>query len=70
MIGSGTTTSLVVAALRRLHPDVDITVMVDARGPQREGRRRRKLPAHLAVDERSIAIALEDRDSTPQHQAA
>ena len=60
VIGSGTTTSLVVAALRRLHPDVDITVMVDARGPQREGRRRRKLPAHLAVDERSIALALED----------
>jgi threonine dehydrogenase-like Zn-dependent dehydrogenase len=60
VIGSGTTTRLVVAALRRLHPDVDITVMVDARGPQRGGRRRRKLPAHLAVDERSIGIALEE----------
>jgi threonine dehydrogenase-like Zn-dependent dehydrogenase len=60
VIGSGTTTRLVVAALRRLHPDVDITVMVDARGPQRAGRRRRKLPARMAVDERSIASALQD----------
>jgi threonine dehydrogenase-like Zn-dependent dehydrogenase len=59
VIGSGTTTRLVIAALRRLHPDVDITVLVDARGPRRAGRRRRKLPAHLAVDERGIAIALE-----------
>jgi len=59
VIGSGTTTRLVIAALRRLHPDVDITVMVDARGPQRTGRRRRKLPAHLAVDESSVARALE-----------
>jgi threonine dehydrogenase-like Zn-dependent dehydrogenase len=59
VIGSGTTTRLVIAALRRLHPDVDITVLVDARGPRRSGRRRRKLPAHLAVDEHGIAIALE-----------
>jgi threonine dehydrogenase-like Zn-dependent dehydrogenase len=59
VIGSGTTTRLVVAALRRLHPDVDITVMVDARGPRRSGRRRRTVPAHLAVDERGIALALE-----------
>jgi threonine dehydrogenase-like Zn-dependent dehydrogenase len=59
VIGSGTTTRLVVAALRRLHPDVDITVLVDARGPQRTGRRRRKLPAHLAVDERIVTSALE-----------
>jgi threonine dehydrogenase-like Zn-dependent dehydrogenase len=59
VIGSGTTTRLVVAALRRLHPDVDITVLVDARGPRRAGRRQRKLPAHLAVDERGIALALE-----------
>lgn len=59
VIGSGTTTRLLVAALRRLHPDVDITVLVDARGPRRAGRHRRKLPAHLAVDERGIAIALE-----------
>jgi L-iditol 2-dehydrogenase len=59
VIGSGTTTRLVIAALRRLHPDVDITVMVDARGPQRAGRRRRTLPAHLAVDEGSIARALQ-----------
>jgi threonine dehydrogenase-like Zn-dependent dehydrogenase len=59
VIGSGTTTRLVIAALRRLPPDVDITVLVDARGPQRSGRRRRKLPAHLAVDETSVARALE-----------
>lgn len=58
VIGSGTTTRLVIAALRRLHPDVDITVLVDARGPQRAGRRRRKLPAHLAVDEGAVARAL------------
>jgi L-iditol 2-dehydrogenase len=60
VIGSGTTTRLVVAAIRRLHPDVDITVLVDARGPRRAGRRRRKLPAHLAVDDGSIALALQD----------
>lgn len=58
VIGSGTTTRLLVAALRRLHPDVDITVIVDARGPQRSGRRRRKLPNRLAVDERGVAGAL------------
>jgi threonine dehydrogenase-like Zn-dependent dehydrogenase len=58
VIGSGTTTRLLVAALRRLHPDIDITVVVDARGPQRSGRRRRKLPAHLAPDERAVASAL------------
>ena len=58
VIGSGTTTRLLVAALRRLHPDTDITVVVDARGPQRAGRRRRKLPGHLALDERSVATAL------------
>ncbi len=60
VIGSGTTTRLVVAALRRLHPDVDVTVMVDARGPLRSGRRRRKLPRHLAVDDTGIAAALGD----------
>jgi threonine dehydrogenase-like Zn-dependent dehydrogenase len=58
VIGSGTTTRLLVAALRRLHPDIDITVVVDARGPQRLGRRRRKLPAHLAPDEGVVAAAL------------
>jgi threonine dehydrogenase-like Zn-dependent dehydrogenase len=60
VIGSGTTTRLVVAALGRLHPDVDITVMVDARGPGRAGRRRRKLPARMAPDEHTIAAALEE----------
>jgi threonine dehydrogenase-like Zn-dependent dehydrogenase len=60
VIGSGTTTRLVVAALRRLHPDVDITVIVDARGSQRNGRRRRKLPAHMAADERSVTAGLEE----------
>jgi threonine dehydrogenase-like Zn-dependent dehydrogenase len=60
VIGSGTTTRLVVASLRRLHPDVDITVLVDARGPQRAGRRRRKLPARMAVDEHSVTSALQD----------
>ena len=59
VIGSGTTTRLVIAALRRLHPDVDITVVVDARGPQRAGRRRRALPGGSGVDERSVALALE-----------
>ncbi len=59
VIGSGTTTRLVIAALRRLHSDVDITVLVDARGPQRGGRRLRRLPAHLAVDEGTVARALE-----------
>ncbi|MGH7723570.1 MAG: zinc-dependent alcohol dehydrogenase [Candidatus Dormibacteria bacterium] len=58
VIGSGTTTRLVVAALRRLHPSVDITVMVDARGPHRLGRRRRKLPSHLAIDDHGSALAL------------
>lgn len=58
VIGSGTTTRLVVAALRRLHPDVDISVIVDARGPQRSGRRRRKLPARMAVDGQSTSAAL------------
>lgn len=58
VIGSGTTTRLLVAALRRLHPDIDITVVVDARGPQRAGRRRRKLPGHHGLDERSVAAAL------------
>lgn len=60
VIGSGTTTRLAVAALRRLHPDVDITVIVDARGPMRSGRRRRKLPGRLVVDESSVAVALEN----------
>ena len=60
VIGSGTTTRLVVAALRRLHPEVDITVVVDARGPQRAGRRRRKLPGHMALDEGAVAAALTD----------
>ncbi|MEO8897676.1 MAG: zinc-binding dehydrogenase [Candidatus Dormibacter sp.] len=73
VIGSGTTTRLLVAALRRLHPDVDITVVVDARGPQRSGRRRRKLRGEPAADERIVAAALRDlgaarvwRD-TPDH---
>jgi L-iditol 2-dehydrogenase len=60
VIGSGTTTRLVIAALCRLHPDVDITVIVDARGSQRAGRRRRKLPGRLAVDERGLSPALEE----------
>lgn len=59
VIGSGTTTRLLVAALRRLHPDVDITVVVDARGPQRSGRRRRKLPGRCA-DDRIVATALRE----------
>jgi threonine dehydrogenase-like Zn-dependent dehydrogenase len=72
VIGSGTTTRLLVAALRRLHPDVDVTVVVDARGQQRSGRRRRKLPGHMAIDERSIASGLRELGaarvwrSTPQ----
>ncbi|MHB8717954.1 MAG: alcohol dehydrogenase catalytic domain-containing protein [Candidatus Dormibacteria bacterium] len=45
VIGSGTTTRLLVAALSRLHPDVDITVILDARGPSRRGRRSRRMPA-------------------------
>ena len=60
VIGSGTTTRLVVAALRRLHPDVEITVVVDARGPRRSSRRKRRLPSRMAIDERTIAVALED----------
>lgn len=61
VIGSGTTTRLLVAALRRLHPDVDITVVLDSRGPQRGGRRRRRLPGHLgAVDETAISAAFAD----------
>lgn len=60
VIGSGTTTRLLVAALRRLHPDVDVTVVVDARGPQRSGRRRRKLPGRQAVDDRAVTSALRD----------
>ena len=60
VIGSGTTTRLLVAALRRLHPDIDITVVIDARGPHRTGRRRRKLPGRMALDERAVASALFD----------
>jgi threonine dehydrogenase-like Zn-dependent dehydrogenase len=60
VIGSGTTTRLVVASLRRLHPDVDVTVMVDGRGPERSGRRRRTMPGHLAVDDRGVAAAIRD----------
>lgn len=59
VIGSGTTTRLAIAALRRLHPDVDITVIVDARGPQRGGRRRRALRGRRVLDERSVATGLE-----------
>jgi threonine dehydrogenase-like Zn-dependent dehydrogenase len=57
VIGSGTTTRLLVAALRRLHPEVDVTVVLDSRGPRRSGRRRRRLPAHLGVDETAISAA-------------
>lgn len=57
VIGSGTTTRLLVAALRRLHPDVDVTVVLDSRGPRRSGRRRRRLPGHLGVDETVISAA-------------
>jgi threonine dehydrogenase-like Zn-dependent dehydrogenase len=60
VIGSGTTTRLAVAALNRLHPDVDITVIVDARGPERAGRRRRVMPGHLGADERVITAAIEE----------
>ena len=59
VIGSGTTTRLTVAALRRLHPDVDVTVIVEARGPARTGRRQRVMPDHLGADERSAA-AIQD----------
>src|SRR5579863_1384107 len=56
VIGSGTTTRLLVAALRRLHPDVDVTVILDARGPTRSGRRSRRGPA-VPIDEPHIDAA-------------
>jgi threonine dehydrogenase-like Zn-dependent dehydrogenase len=73
VIGSGTTTRLLVAALRRLHPDVDVTVVVDARGPQRAGRRRRKVPGRQGANDHIVAAALRDLGAarvwrgTPDH---
>ena len=56
VIGAGTTTRLLVAALRRLHPDADVTVILDARGPSRRGRRSRLLPAP-PIDETQLTAA-------------
>jgi L-iditol 2-dehydrogenase len=44
VIGSGTLSRLIVATLRRLHPDLDIIVLHDARSPSRPrvGRRHRE----------------------------
>lgn len=45
VIGSGTVARLLVASLLRLHPDLDVTVIVDARRGERVGRRGRSSPA-------------------------
>lgn len=56
VIGSGTRTRLLVASLRRLHPDLDIIVLHDARRGTRAGRHRRSRPGHLQSDH-SVALA-------------
>ena len=51
VIGRGVLSRLIVAALRRLHTDLDITVVWDARAAgERRGRRARALPEGTAPD--------------------
>jgi threonine dehydrogenase-like Zn-dependent dehydrogenase len=61
VIGSGTVCRLLVAALRRLHPDLDITVLYDSRNPDRPraGRRARN-PASTSPDGSTDFSAIRD----------
>ncbi len=52
VIGSDTQSRLIVASLRRLHPDLDITLLYDSRSSTRDhGGRRGRKPMHQPADQ-------------------